>query len=797
MATAGEEEVEYDSDPVEVKRSLAMRRREAASDDEEGEREEDNNTEARMDRRAVIHSDESVGEGGAADYDDDEEELDLEEDEVYDEEEEEEEEIDEEEIEELGKGLAEGNVERTREDMKEARVDDGNGNVDEGLEINNNNHVGEEDDEEKENEPYAVPTAGAFYMHDDRFRDNVGGRHRRTHGGRKLWESKDDRKWGHDKFEEMTLQEKHYEEGRRSSRGRNRARSKNRGPDHGYRRGSRSKAFGKNNNQNQAPKVVRGRGPRRYEPTMKNSSQAPAPTQNKPSGKPLERTSQANSSRVFTPATNADAASVPARKHVFASSLSSASPPFYPSGSSNKDITLTQKKDVQAGTVGRNLRPSVTDENFSLPQSNSLRGKNVLDSLSMAKLYMDDSSTPASGKPLGNMQILPSGSSLGKTSQPSQSRVQGRGVAIPGQKAYQPGPHQNQAHKVSPPTQVNAVQRNPVQGRGQSSLQATAQQFDEHPGIGSQASSPPKTAMSVHSYESGEAESSETSKSKSALVSKGKSSVQGGGRGSFLYGGAQIIGATGSMAIGHGDQNFPAFLPCKAFDIFNSLIYLDNVIYHKRINGKWGKLSYLQQCILNPGPHFLFLNFVWIKLSALINTKFCFLLNIFNGLLAKFRWKFNSYKVVCQLGAYVSLWQYNFLLYKNPRQLGWEIQNECYESAFQTPDIFQISLFVANLQFATDFDTSERVRLPVLTGTAGALGAPYCPPYITVDGAYHTCPSGQASSTVSSSKENTSNKQNNEWKPLQRLELVSDEFGQQQNNPNKQPRRYSEMSFSK
>lgn len=35
---------------------------------------------------------------------------------------------------------------------------------------------------------------------------------RRTHGGRKLWESKDDRKWGHDKFEEMTSQERHYDE---------------------------------------------------------------------------------------------------------------------------------------------------------------------------------------------------------------------------------------------------------------------------------------------------------------------------------------------------------------------------------------------------------------------------------------------------------------------------------------------------------------------------------------------------------------------------------------------------------
>lgn len=35
---------------------------------------------------------------------------------------------------------------------------------------------------------------------------------RRTLGGRKLWESKDDRKWGHDKYEELTLQERHHEQ---------------------------------------------------------------------------------------------------------------------------------------------------------------------------------------------------------------------------------------------------------------------------------------------------------------------------------------------------------------------------------------------------------------------------------------------------------------------------------------------------------------------------------------------------------------------------------------------------------
>ncbi|KAE8705145.1 CASC3/Barentsz eIF4AIII binding, putative isoform 3 [Hibiscus syriacus] len=528
MATTGEEEVEYESDPEEVNCSLAMRRRRAASEDEEDEREVDdsNNNAVTMDLRVVVHSDESDGQEGAADYDDEEVELELEEEgeeeEVYYDEEEEED-IGEEKIEEVRRKEVEGNVERTG---GEAVVDDGNRNVDKRVEISNsNNHVGEEDEEgKKENEPFAVPQTGAFYMHDDRFADNVGNCNRRMKGGRKLWESKDDGKWGHDKFEEMTLQEKQYKEVRVLEEdlleGRYRARSKNRVPDHGYPRGSRSKAFGKNFNQNQAPKTVRGRGPRRYEPSMKNSSQA-SPLLNKPSGNPVEKTSHAHSSRAFTPATNADNVSFPAKKHNFASSLSSASSPFYPSGSSKND-SLTQKKDFQAG---------------------------------------NDSTTSASAKPLTNVRMVPSGSSLDNSSQPSQSGVQGRGIAIPGPKTYQPAPQQNQVNRVSPPAQVTSVQRIPVQGRAHFSVQAAAQQLGHHPDVGSRASSPPKTAMSVSSYESGEVESSVKSKPEGALASKGKSSLQGAGRGSYLYGGAHIIGTTGNMSISHGDQNFPAFLP--------------------------------------------------------------------------------------------------------------------------------------------------------------------------------------------------------------------------------------------
>uniref|UniRef100_A0A0E0FSC1 Btz domain-containing protein n=1 Tax=Oryza nivara TaxID=4536 RepID=A0A0E0FSC1_ORYNI len=58
----------------------------------------------------------------------------------------------------------------------------------------------------KEGEAQAVPTIGAFYMHDDRFRDPENGRHgsqRKNFGGQKLWYPKDDNVWAHDRFYEM------------------------------------------------------------------------------------------------------------------------------------------------------------------------------------------------------------------------------------------------------------------------------------------------------------------------------------------------------------------------------------------------------------------------------------------------------------------------------------------------------------------------------------------------------------------------------------------------------------------
>ncbi|XP_044350031.1 protein MLN51 homolog isoform X2 [Triticum aestivum] len=76
----------------------------------------------------------------------------------------------------------------------------------------------EEDKENKGFEPDAVPRTGAFYMHDDRFqnKENRGrGRQRDFSGGQKLWNSKDDSVWLHDRFNEINTHDVQHDSTRR------------------------------------------------------------------------------------------------------------------------------------------------------------------------------------------------------------------------------------------------------------------------------------------------------------------------------------------------------------------------------------------------------------------------------------------------------------------------------------------------------------------------------------------------------------------------------------------------------
>ncbi|KAL0429827.1 UNVERIFIED_CONTAM: protein MLN51 [Sesamum radiatum] len=691
-----EEEIEYESDPEEANLTLKMRRREASDD------EEDEGGQIREKPRRTILDSDGESEGAPAEYEDEYEE----EEEDYDlgEYVEETEEVHYEES-DVGRGDNAVEMVVVRADIRKdggaagvlmAEKKGSNNDASQVNSKNNNIDDGQREGEKKEIEPYVVPTAGAFYMHDDRFRDNAGGRHRlwkqliernlrildpvntgrnmRTFGGRKLWESKDDRKWGHDKFEELAMQERSYEERKKGTRGCFRGRGRNRAADRGYARGNGPKervsnGTQNNNNQNNAPKGARGRGPRRYQRSLRGN-EAPL-TQNRQSGKSVVKPLNVNSVRTSESMPYAEPQVALPRKQVFASNLNIASPPFYPSGSSTKDSSVPNKRDAHASSINRNGQPSVT----MAQSSGVLHGKNIVDSIGLDKLYVNDSPSAIGGKPANTMQMQLSGP-LAINSTQQQLSSQGRGTARLTQMAYQPAVSNTQV-RFPAPNRLQDAQGNPGQGCEQTSMQASGHQF-QRVSNASQTSSPPKATGSVNAVESVELESiSESSKSKTALVPKGKGSERSSGRGSFLYGGAQIMGTSGNMGSGHGDQNFPAFLPVMQFG----------------------------------GQH--------------------------------------------------------------PGGIGVPAVGMAFPGYVAQPQV--------------GLGNSEMTWLPVLAGAAGALGARYCPPYITVDGSYNARPSGPATSiTAASSKEDNATNVGGDWKASQKPELANDEFGQRQKNPRRQ-----------
>lgn len=249
--------------------------------------------------------------------------------------------------------------------------------------------------------------------------------------------------------------------------------------------------------------------------------------------------------KVSERASTAESDPMPAQKQVF-SSLNSASPPFYPSASSNKDISSTQKEDDQAIALHRNQQSSVMDESFSMSEPNTMQGKNVADFIGMNKLYIDEQAPTHIGKPSTHSSQFP------------RSRVQGKVQTPMGKMNHQITP-QNQVYRVSSQAQHCNGQQAPSQTR-QASLQTSGRQLGQR----TQASSSPDSDLTANSFEYREIRSPpETSKLNTALIGKGKN-VQGNGHGSFPYSGAQVMGASGNLGSTHGDVSFPGmptFLP--------------------------------------------------------------------------------------------------------------------------------------------------------------------------------------------------------------------------------------------
>mgnify|MGYP000075930366 CR=1 FL=1 len=196
-----DEENLYDSDSEEGTSALGLRRRACSDDEEDGHR-----------RKSSYYDKDLVANKGAPPREEEEEEE--EEDAIDDEDEEEDEGEESEEEEEYAEYDNEEICEivainKHEEQSKLHREDSG------GLEGKESNK-GQSEEEKKEVEPFVVPTAGAFYMHDDRFHSDGVTRPRtyngrRNGGGRKLWEANDENHWLHDRFEELKLRDdNHY-----------------------------------------------------------------------------------------------------------------------------------------------------------------------------------------------------------------------------------------------------------------------------------------------------------------------------------------------------------------------------------------------------------------------------------------------------------------------------------------------------------------------------------------------------------------------------------------------------------
>jgi hypothetical protein len=98
------------------------------------------------------------------------------------------------------------------------------------------------------------------------------------------------------------------------------------------------------------------------------------------------------------------------------------------------------------------------------------------------------------------MQMPPSGSSVINPITSLKSTAQGRSVAMSDQMTCQGAPQHNQINRTSPTPQLHSLQRIPAQNV------FNLQQLVQCPGSNSLASSPRKTALSLTSYEAGEAE---------------------------------------------------------------------------------------------------------------------------------------------------------------------------------------------------------------------------------------------------------------------------------------------------
>ncbi|KAK8453047.1 hypothetical protein SEVIR_5G219500v4 [Setaria viridis] len=385
-------------------------------------------------------------------------------------------------------------------------------------------------------------------------------------GGRKLWDAKDDQAWVHDRFEEMNLQDDRYED-QRMSRGRFRGRGgrgKARGGGRGFPRGGKNRNYQEDGNtQNRPPKVVRGRGPRRYEAVARNSREVVG-SQRKQAARFREPAPNTAAARDSGQVSHTQPEAAPPKKNVINSSLNSASPPFYPSGASNQDFPVAaQRRDIQTGGSNKVLPSSMKmDDNSKLQSGPMVRGRTTMDYGGRDRFHADGPVRSSPGRaPTTSLNSGFTSSSVN----PGQSpvvRASGGSSNTGVSSNNQSTSSFHQMQRISTQMQSHAPVMHPKSGQvpNQSAARIPPQPLNHRTNNLSPAQHQP--VKSTESGENGSYPSQNNSKAPSAVV---KANNHETGMGSFMYGGAQVIGAAG---LSQGDQNFPgtpALLPVMQF----------------------------------------------------------------------------------------------------------------------------------------------------------------------------------------------------------------------------------------
>ncbi|KAK9211451.1 hypothetical protein WN943_000827 [Citrus x changshan-huyou] len=533
MANLGEkqkvEETEYESESEESVYAVATRRENASDDDDDGNGNSEGEARERLvrsDRKVRVgYGDEWDGLGGWDENDVDAVgELEV---------------LGDEQLEVLKKLVEVEEEEEEKEDFAEKEV-----------------YAGEKQRKEKESKAPLDPRNGAFYMHDDRFRGRGRGSSRWTldERFRALCE---ERKWKHDKFEQMKVQDSYdnnaFAEVRRISEQYLQGHSKNQGKCRGSVKANWSKTNDNINNQNYSANVVRGRGPIKYNPIMR-SSNVNLLTIAKRNSKPQEMHSSPESARTFSTKKskkfvkgasnsvsvrasskmkNVESCFLASEKHGFKENNCSALQMLNPSSPSKHLNSVTEKIDVKPGKAFEHFPTcALQNQDSFVPRCNSLvQGRIPNNPIGQDKFFSENFIHPASESYLTNLPPQPS--IIWPTYTVASPQMMGpRDLFFSIMLSHQLSLPINQVSSVYPPAQQPIVQHIPIESMIRHPSLVYTQQLNQSSGSGAQASS---EALLPNSYDIDKPGSlATTSKSKVALGGKGVSTCHGNGRGSFL-----------------------------------------------------------------------------------------------------------------------------------------------------------------------------------------------------------------------------------------------------------------------